>query len=101
MDNNHEHTRNSTRRFIMINNIEHFETPSQSPDLMPIEIIKKCIIFNGIHGGHRVPCMAHISLSVWYCTFQKNSYSNLLLSFKHLTDPIHHRNSDKLDNLFF
>jgi hypothetical protein len=29
----------STKRFIIRNNINHFETPPQSPDLMPIELL--------------------------------------------------------------
>jgi len=36
MDNDPKHTSHSSRRFIILNNINHFETPPQSPDLMPI-----------------------------------------------------------------
>ena len=50
-DKDHNYANNSTRRFIMLNNIEHFETPPQSPELMPIGMVKKCIIFNGGQRG--------------------------------------------------
>ena len=40
MDNDPKHTSHSTKRFIILNNIDHFETPPQSPDLMPIEMVK-------------------------------------------------------------
>jgi hypothetical protein len=36
MDNDPKNTSHSFRRFIILNNINHFETPPQSPDLMPI-----------------------------------------------------------------
>lgn len=39
MDNDPKHTSHSTRRFIILNNIYHFETPPQSPDLIPIEMV--------------------------------------------------------------
>jgi len=39
MDNDPKHTSHSTRRFMLLNNINHFETPPQSPDLMPIEMV--------------------------------------------------------------
>ena len=39
MDNDPKHTSHSTKRFIILNNINHFETPPQSPDLMPIEMV--------------------------------------------------------------
>lgn len=39
MDNDPKHTSHSTRRFIILNNINHFETPPQSPDLIPIEMV--------------------------------------------------------------
>jgi len=39
MDNDPKHTSNSTKRFMILNNINHFETPPQSPDLMPIEMV--------------------------------------------------------------
>jgi hypothetical protein len=39
MDNDQKHTSHSTRRFIILNNLNHFETPPQSPDLMPIEMV--------------------------------------------------------------
>ena len=39
MDNDPKHTSHSTKRFIILNNINHFETPPQSPNLMPIEIV--------------------------------------------------------------
>jgi hypothetical protein len=42
MDNNPKHTSLSTRRFIILNNINHFDTHPQSPDQMPIEMV----IFN-------------------------------------------------------
>jgi hypothetical protein len=39
MDKGPKHTSHSSRRFIILNNINHFETPTQSPDLMPIEMV--------------------------------------------------------------
>ena len=39
MDNDPKHTSHSTKRFMILNNINHFETPPQSPDLMPIEMV--------------------------------------------------------------
>ena len=39
MDSNPKHTSHSTKSFIILNNINHFETPPQSPDLMPIEMV--------------------------------------------------------------
>ena len=39
MDNDPKHTSHSTKRFIILNNINHFETPPQSADLMPIEMV--------------------------------------------------------------
>ena len=41
MDNDHDpkHTSHSTKRFMLLNDINHFETPPQSPDLMPIEMV--------------------------------------------------------------
>ena len=39
MDNDPKHTSLSTKRFMILNNINHFETPPQSPDLMPIEMV--------------------------------------------------------------
>ena len=38
-DNDPKHTSHSTKRFMLLNNINHFETPPQSPDLMPIEMV--------------------------------------------------------------
>ena len=46
MDNDPKHTSDSTTRFIILNNINHFETPPQSPDLMPIEMVLKIIIYS-------------------------------------------------------
>ena len=37
MDNDPKHTSSSTRRFMIRNDIRHFPTPAQSPDLMAIE----------------------------------------------------------------
>ena len=45
MDNDPKHTSHSTKRFIIRNNIKHFETPPQSPDLMPIEIVSFLNVF--------------------------------------------------------
>jgi hypothetical protein len=42
MDNDPKHTSQSTKQFMLLNNINHFETPPQSPDLMPIEMV--CLI---------------------------------------------------------
>ena len=42
MDNHPKHTSQSTKQFMLLNNINHFETPPQSPDLMPIEMV--CLI---------------------------------------------------------
>ena len=39
MDNDPKHTSHSTKRFMLLNDINHFETPPQSPDLMPIEMV--------------------------------------------------------------
>ena len=39
MDNDPKHTSRSTRRFMLLNNIEHFPSPPQSPDLCPIEMV--------------------------------------------------------------
>jgi len=39
MDNDPKHTSHSTKRFIILNNINHFETPPQSPNLIPIEMV--------------------------------------------------------------
>ena len=39
MDNEPKHTSHSTKGFMILNNIEHFKTPPQSPDLMPIEMV--------------------------------------------------------------
>ena len=39
MDNDPKHMSHSTRRFILLNDINHFETPPQSLDLMPIEMV--------------------------------------------------------------
>ena len=39
MDNHPKHTSHSTKRFIILNNINHFETPPQSPNLIPIEMV--------------------------------------------------------------
>ena len=45
MDNDPKHTRYSTKRFIVRNNINHFETPPQSPDLMPIEMVRSLNVY--------------------------------------------------------
>ena len=45
MDNDPKHTSHSTKRFMILNNINHFETPPQSPDLMPIEMVSFSNIF--------------------------------------------------------
>ena len=34
-----EHTSRSTKIFMILNNINHFPTPPESPDLMPIEMV--------------------------------------------------------------
>ena len=39
MDNDPKHTSRSTRNFMILNNINHFPTPPESPDLMPIEMV--------------------------------------------------------------
>ena len=39
MDNDPKHMSHSTRKFILLNDINHFETPPQWPDLMPIEMV--------------------------------------------------------------
>ena len=39
MDNDPKHTSHSTRRFLIREDIRHFPTPAQSPDLMPIEMV--------------------------------------------------------------
>ena len=39
MDNDPKHTSHSTTGFMILNNINHFATPPQSPDLMPIEMV--------------------------------------------------------------
>ena len=39
MGNDTKQTSNSTKRFMMMNDINHFETPPQSPNLMPIEMV--------------------------------------------------------------
>ena len=44
MDNDPKHTSKSTKQFMLLNNINHFETPPQSPDLMPIEMV--CLIID-------------------------------------------------------
>ena len=46
MDNDPKHTSGSTTRFIILNNINHFETPPQQPDLMPIEMVLRIIIYS-------------------------------------------------------
>ena len=38
-DNDPKHTSRSSRRFLIANNINHFATPPQSPDLCPIEMV--------------------------------------------------------------
>ena len=40
MDNDPKHTSKSTSRFMLLNNINHFPTPPESPDLMPIEMVR-------------------------------------------------------------
>ena len=44
-DNDPKHTSHSTTRFLILNNINHFPTPSESPDIMPIEIVWNDIKF--------------------------------------------------------
>ena len=39
MDNDPKHTSHSTTGFMNLNKINHFATPPQSPDLMPIEMV--------------------------------------------------------------
>ena len=39
MDNYTKHTSKSTTRFMLLNNINHFQTPTESSDLMPIEMV--------------------------------------------------------------
>ena len=39
MDNDPKHTSESTVNFMQINDINHFPTPPESPDLMPIEMV--------------------------------------------------------------
>ena len=39
MDNAPCHTAATTQRFLINNNINHYKTPAQSPDLMPIELV--------------------------------------------------------------
>ena len=39
MDNDPKHRSRSTESFMKLHGINHFETPPQSPDLMPIEMV--------------------------------------------------------------
>ena len=39
MCNDPKHTSNSTKRFMKMNVINHFETPPQLPNLIPIEMV--------------------------------------------------------------
>ena len=39
MDNDPKHTSHSTTGFMILNNINHFATPPQSPDVMSIEMV--------------------------------------------------------------
>ena len=39
MNNDPKHTRRSTKNFMILNNINHFPSPPESPDLMPIEMV--------------------------------------------------------------
>jgi len=45
MDNDPKHTSKSTSRFMLLNNINHFPTPPESPDLMPIEMVRNDLKF--------------------------------------------------------
>ena len=38
-DNDPKHTSKSTSGFMLLNNINHFPTPQESPDLMPVEMV--------------------------------------------------------------
>ena len=39
MDNASSHTARSSRQFILLNNLNHFPSPPESPDLMPVEMV--------------------------------------------------------------
>jgi hypothetical protein len=39
MDNAPTHSANTTKNFLIQNGVNHFKTPAQSPDLMPIELV--------------------------------------------------------------
>ena len=39
MDNDPKHTSHSTTCFLILNNMNNFPTPPESPDLMPIEMV--------------------------------------------------------------
>jgi hypothetical protein len=59
MDNDPKHTSGSTREFLILNSINHCETPPQSPDLMPIEMVWNDLKY---HLTHKCHCVDEASL---------------------------------------
>ena len=90
MDNDPKHTSRSTARFMILNNINHFPTPPESPDLMPIEMVwndLKFYLTNNCSLKSKRSLLFHIR-QFWKLKMNDLEYCNA--KFGHLPKVIDH-----------